>query len=170
MLKTSRNYGIDILRIVSILGVAFLHVLGHGGILYLPHSFLNFSTAWFFEILAYPAVNCFVLISGYVGYRGEKVFPKIKSILSLLFTVLFYSISIFCLFKLFYPETAALSAPSISLMPTVMGRYWFFTAYFGLFFLTPILNTFVHRSNLKQAFVFIAVLSLFIASLIVNFV
>ena len=57
-----RNYGIDLLRIVSILGVVFLHVLGHGGILAAVKNETQFATAWFLEILAYPAVNCFVLI------------------------------------------------------------------------------------------------------------
>ena len=73
MNKVSRNYGIDLLRIISMLGVVFLHVLGHGGILSLDLSPVKFSMVWFIEILAYPAVNCFVLISGYIGYKEEKI-------------------------------------------------------------------------------------------------
>ena len=76
MNKVSRNYGIDLLRIISMLGVVFLHVLGHVVILSLDLSPVNFSMVWFIEILAYPAVNCFVLISGYIGYKEEKVFLK----------------------------------------------------------------------------------------------
>ena len=101
MNKDSRNYGIDLLRIISMLGVVFLHVLGHGGILSLDLSPVNFSMVWFIEILAYPAVNCFVLISGYIGYKEEKIFPKIKNLLNLAFTVAFYSVSSFLIFKFF---------------------------------------------------------------------
>lgn len=46
-------------------------------------------------------------------------------------------------------------------MPTITGRYWFFSAYFGLILLSPILNLFVHKSNLKHAFTFFVVLLLF---------
>lgn len=31
IVKTGRNYGIDMLRLVSMLFVVILHVLGHGG-------------------------------------------------------------------------------------------------------------------------------------------
>ena len=161
MKNASRNLGIDILRIISMIGVVFLHVLGHGGILKLNHSPANFSMVWFFEILAFPAVNCFVLISGYVGYKGDRVFQRIKNILSLLFTVLFYSIAITGLFALFGPDPIGKRELLKSLMPTIMGRYWFFTAYFGLFLLSPILNIFVCKSNLKQSVVFLIAFSIF---------
>jgi len=161
MNKQSRNLGIDMLRIISMLGVVFLHVLGHGGILNSSLSPAKFSMVWFFEILAYPAVNCFVLISGYVGYKGERFFPKIKNIISLLFTVLFYSVIIVVVFMLFGPEPVGTKELVTSLMPTIMGRYWFFTAYFGLFLLSPILNVLVYKSSLKQDIIFLIVFSLF---------
>ena len=161
MNKVSRNYGIDLLRIVSMIGVVFLHVLGHGGLLYLDQSPVEFSMVWFFEILFYPAVNCFVLISGYVGYKGDNIFPKIKNLFSLLFTVLFYSITIFFVFKLFGPQPLGMKELVKSFIPTIAGRYWFFSAYFGLILLSPVLNLFVHKSNLKHAFTFFAILFLF---------
>lgn len=165
-MKTSqRNLGIDILRIASMIGVVFLHVLGHGGILLLNHSPAKFTMVWFLEILSYPAVNCFVLISGYVGYRGEKIFPKVKYILSLLFTVVFYSVLFFLLFKFWGPETLGLKELIKSLFPTLLKKYWFFSAYFGLFFLSPLLNLLVYKSSFKHSFIF---LSLFLMLCIVS--
>ena len=161
MNKIARNHGIDLLRILSMFGVILLHILNHGGVLHLTHSPARFSTVWFLEALSDPAVNCFMLISGYVGYRGEKAFPKIKNLLSLLFTVLFYSITIFFLFKLFGPDPLGMKALIKSFLPTMLNQYWFFTAYFGLFLISPVLNIFVHKSNLKQAFVFLIVFFLF---------
>ena len=161
MNKVSRNYGIDLLRIISMLGVVFLHVLGHGGILSLDLSPVNFSMVWFIEILAYPAVNCFVLISGYIGYKEEKIFPKIKNLLNLAFTVAFYSVSSFLIFKFFSPETLGLKELVKSFFPIILKNYWFFTAYVGLFLLSPMLNLLVYKSNFKHAFVYLAVFSLF---------
>lgn len=161
MNKVSRNYGIDLLRIISMLGVVFLHVLGHGGILSLDLSPVNFSMVWFIEILAYPAVNCFVLISGYIGYKEEKIFPKIKNLLNLAFTVAFYSVSLFLIFKFFGPETLGLKELVKSFFPIILKNYWFFTAYVGLFLLSPMLNLLVYKSNFKHAFVYLVVFSLF---------
>lgn len=104
MNHSSRNYGIDLLRIISMIGVVFLHVLGHGGLLHSYNSPVEFSMVWFFEILSYPAVNCFVLISGYAGYKEDNISPKIKNLFSLLFTVLFYSITIFLFLSCLVPN------------------------------------------------------------------
>lgn len=161
MQKVSRNYGIDILRIASIVGVVFLHVLGHGGILNSELSSTGYAVAWLFEILAYPAVNCFVLVSGYVGYRGETVFPKIKNLVSLLLTVVFYSVSLCLVFMLVGCEPFGLGSIAKSFFPTIFNGYWFFTAYFGMFLLSPLLNLLVFKSNSKHSFVFLVVFSMF---------
>lgn len=64
----SRNYGIDLLRMLSMYMVCTLHTLGQGGILEATseHS-SQYCLAWLLEIAAYCAVDCFALISGYVG-------------------------------------------------------------------------------------------------------
>ncbi len=158
MKNSSRNLGIDTLRIVSMLCVVVLHVLGHGGVLKSFDSPIAFSVLWFLEIAAFPAVNCFVLISGYVGYKGDKIFPKIKNLLSLLFTVVFYSVLITVLFKFFRSERIGMLELLKSFFPTITSRYWFFTSYFGMFLVSPFLHTFVYRSSLKQDIIFLAVL------------
>ena len=52
----------------SMLGVVVLHVLGQQGVLAsaMPLS-LDYMTAWLLETAAFCAVNCYALISGYVG-------------------------------------------------------------------------------------------------------
>ena len=73
-----RASDIDLFRIIATLLVIVLHVLGKGGILNnaAPDS-AAYWTAWFLEICAYCAVNCFALISGYV--MADKT-VEIKSI------------------------------------------------------------------------------------------
>ena len=160
MNKVSRNYGIDLLRVVSILGVVFLHVLGHGGVLASAQTPARFSIVWFFEILAYPAVNCFVLISGFVGYRQNKIYPKLKNIISLFFTVVFYGALICLIFKILQPERVTKKDFFMFLMPITYKKYWFFTAYFGMFILSPILNAFVYQAKGKQLLAFLIVVML----------
>lgn len=160
MVKSSPNYGIDMLRIIAMLGVVVLHVLGHGGILNSVTTPVDRSVAWFFEILAYPAVNCFVLISGYVGYRGEKYYPRLKNIISIFLTVLFYSVSICLIFKFFFLTPVNKIDLLNSFIPMTSKQYWFFSAYFGMFLLSPFLNMIVHRSSKKQTFIFLLFITL----------
>ena len=91
-LTSSRNYGIDLLRIVSMLMVVILHVLGQGGVLKTsaPLS-VGYEIAWFLEIMCYCAVNCYALISGYVGV-GSKF--KYSNIVNIWLQVIWYSVGI----------------------------------------------------------------------------
>ncbi|MBQ6816340.1 MAG: acyltransferase [Clostridia bacterium] len=165
MKNSTRNLGIDILRILSMLGVVCFHVLGHGGILNIEHTAISFSMVWFLQILVYPVVNCFVLITGYIGYKDDNISPKIKSLLSLMFTVAFYSILIFLAFTFLGVEPFNLKGLAKNFLPTIFKNYWFFSAYFGLFLFSPLLNLLVQKSNLKQAFIF---LSVFLFSVIIS--
>ncbi len=52
MILTDRNYGIDLLRIISMMILPVLHVLEHGGVLNASITLsLNYCTAWFLNIL-----------------------------------------------------------------------------------------------------------------------
>ena len=74
--QNGRNYGIDLLRIISMVMIQILHILGNGGILNASIGApVRNNVAWFLEIASYCAVNCYALISGYVGY-GRK--PNIQ--------------------------------------------------------------------------------------------
>ena len=75
--KHEINYGIEWLRILSMYMVAVLHTLGQGGILgSFKQGDLSFSIAWFLETAAFGAVDCFALISGYVGYHSHFRYKK----------------------------------------------------------------------------------------------
>ena len=70
MKKQDRNYGIDLLRILSMVFVIVLHSLGQGGILSASVSQSSqYKAAWLLEIIAFCAVDIFGLISGYVSYN-----------------------------------------------------------------------------------------------------
>lgn len=150
MEKTKRNYGIDLLRIFCMFLVVILHILGHGKVLETSNSSLGFSVSWFLEIAAYPAVNCFVMISGFVGYREGKYYSKLNNLFSLLFTALFYSVIITLSLKFIIHYPIGKIDLIKAFLPVTTSRYWFFTAYFAMFLISPALNLFVHRANEKM--------------------
>ena len=79
MEKTERNYGIDLLKIVLAIMVITIHINANG-----TGKVLQFSTVfpwkWITTIitmLCYPAVNTYILITGYYSYQANKDFNNI---------------------------------------------------------------------------------------------
>ncbi len=136
--KSNRNYGIDLLRMVSMVMIAVLHVLGQGGILSAcTRGSTNYYVAWFLEIGCYCAVNCYALISGYVGVNSKARF---SSIAALWCQVAFYSLGIALLFFFLQPGTVEPKTLLKYAFPVSTKRYWYFTAYFLMYLLTPFMN------------------------------
>ena len=102
-----RNYGIDLLRVVAMFFVAALHIIGIGGIItgseLLSGQFL---TAQFLRIAMLCAVNCYALISGFVGWNRT---PKLSSLLRLWVKVMAFCVLITVMTQLRAPETVGLS-------------------------------------------------------------
>ncbi len=145
----NRNYGIDILRSVSMLMIVMLHILGVGGILAgtAPGSG-SYNSAWVLESLCMCAVNCFGLVSGYVvstgRYRGGRLF-------SLWLRVVAEGLLVTALFAFFGTAPVEKSSWISSLLPVTKNVYWYFTAYFALFFFIPYINKMI-ASLSKVAF------------------
>lgn len=142
----SRNYGIDALRIVSMLMIVMLHVLGSGGILKSSGS-TNYWIAWLFEIASYCAVNIYALISGYVGVYSKY---RISNLAVLWCRVAFYSVSITVIFKFVFPDVIGKRELLFSFFPIFSKHYWYFTAYALLFLFIPILNEGLNRLSKKK--------------------
>ncbi len=137
----SRNYGIDAFRIISMLMVVMLHVLRHGGILESAES-ANYWAVWFLEILAYCAVNCYALVSGYVGVYAKY---KISNLAILWCRVAFYTIPITVVCKIVFPDKIGLGTLVSAFFPVYSGAYWYFTAYAVMFLFIPFMNEAVAR-------------------------
>lgn len=152
---TKRNYGIDLLRVLCIFGVVVLHILGHGRVLETAQTPFGFSISWLIEIASYPAVNCFILISGFVSYRNERYYPKLSNLLYLFVTVLFYSVVICLILKHFFEPNISSQNIFDAVFPVTKNQYWFFTSYFAMFSVSPALNLFVHRARGKMLFIYV---------------
>ncbi len=137
-LTKERNYGVDLLRIVAMFMVLFLHILGNGGILFevkvlSPHGIV----AWFFEMATFSAINCYGVISGYVSVNARY---KYSNLALLWLQVAGYSFIITLIYHLRYPLAIPFSSVTEALSPVSYKLYWYVTAYVGMFLLIPILN------------------------------
>ena len=143
-----RNFGVDLLRMAAMFLVAVLHVLGAGGVLdsAAPLS-PDYMTAWLLETAAFCAVNCYALLSGFVGLGGRFRYAN----LALLWCqVAFYTLLIPLVFALARPGTVGEWALLRGFFPAMSNHYWYFTAYFALFFFIPALNFLVERLGERQ--------------------
>ena len=155
----SRNYGIDLLRIVAMFMIVLLHLLGRGGLLSsLNHSSGKFYIAWFIEAGAFCAVNCYALISGYVGISGTQ---RCSKIILLWIQIIFYTLLITLCFVIFRPDTVNESVWLRTVFPISTSHYWYLTAYFGLFFFMPFLNKGIRHVGKKEAVRFLTVVLVF---------
>ena len=101
-----RNYGIDLLRMLSMFMVVMLHVLGQGGLLYaVEENSVKYWILWFLEMACFCAANCFALISGYVMYQSRV---KISKALLLWLQVAFYTIGAAAAVFILKPEAVGL--------------------------------------------------------------
>lgn len=146
-LNNTRNFGIDLLRLVLMFNIVVTHMLLYG---------VNMETLsgnmWRAARLLYTisvsAVDCFALISGYVGYR-EKERINYSKYLHFWTQVFFYSFTITFIF--FVAGQGNSSDLFESAFPISFGKYWYATAYTGVFFLSPWINKLIRSCNKREA-------------------
>lgn len=144
-----RNYGIDLLRIVTMFMIVNLHVFWYGGILKSENLYFlsaKYNIVWILEIICYVAVNCYALISGFVGIESRY---KYSNIVLLWLRVVFYSISLYLIGCIFGIVDFNFKTLVTFCFPVVNSKYWYFTAYFCLFFFIPILNSALENMEYK---------------------
>lgn len=134
-----RNYGIDLLRIVSMYGVVILHIISIGGVIE-NTEFLSIqhNIIYCLYVAVICSVNCYALISGYVGYTGKF---KIENLIGLWLRVVFYSVvGTIVIALIVAPNNIQPKDIVLSFFPVLNNSYWYFTAYFVVFFFKPILD------------------------------
>lgn len=143
------NPGLDIFRLFSMYLIVLLHVTCIGtNETILSHSGTPVSEIYhFFRICCFCGVNCFALLSGYLGISNRF---SLKKMLRLWGLVVFYSV-VGTLVGFFLNGQFSILELSQSFFPITTGRYWYVTAYFPLFALMPLLNTGIQNLE-KKAF------------------
>ena len=75
-----RNYGIDLLRIISMFMVTLQHFCRQGGLVGTPEDGLSFYILTAFVVICYGAVDIFALISGYVMRRSKVKYQNLAGL------------------------------------------------------------------------------------------
>ena len=149
-IKNNRNYGIDVLRMISMLMVVILHIINIGGIKNNAKG-LNFHAVVILYSISFCAVNLFALISGYLGATREF---KWKNIVILWLQVVFYSIGILLIYYIFQRKVITYREcfKNIFFMcfPIISNRYWYFTSYALMYCSIPVLNEVINSCDKKK--------------------
>ena len=152
--RAQRSSNIELLRIVAMLFIMFLHlnrenaglpsatVLGEQPIYAMLWSWIR--------MINLTGVDIFVLISGYFAIR-----PRVNSVVSLFFQGIFYSVGMYAFWVLTKQADFSLGELSMHLKP--MKVYWFFGSYVWLVLLAPVLNRYVESATKREFGLFLAV-------------
>lgn len=132
-----RNSNFELLRIVCMLFIVLGHIIMcHKSTI--DVSYVDYTVDFIVRSFCMVAVNAFVLISGYWGIKF-----KVQRLLRLNSQTWFYSVFIFSITILLGWHKLNLIKDIGVFIPVFAKQYWFITAYFVLYLLSPILNHFV---------------------------
>lgn len=147
--KTERNYGIDLLRIFAMMMIVLLHVINQGGVLNATAgNVVNHLIARFLVTTAYGAVNCYALVSGYVGVYSKH---RHSSLMQLYLQVIFYTVAMTSVFYFLSSDKIGMRSFLNAFLPVSNESYWYFTAYFGMYFFAPFLNKMILSLSKREA-------------------
>lgn len=148
-INLKRNYGIDLLRIVSMVMIVTLHVIRQGGIFDAAQPGTpDYIAAWIIEALCIGAINLYAMISGFVGVNSKKA--RFYKLITMWLQVEFYcvisTIIVYCVSK----EPFDFASLINRLSPVSTETYWYFTSYFIMFFFTPFYNKLLFVLSSRQ--------------------
>lgn len=155
--KRSRESNIELLRIVLMLMIIGFHLIVHGANLngaeegsYALDSRRSYGYLFLKSFLVL-AVNCFVFISGYFRIRF-----KVGTALNLLLQTTFYSLLITLALETVPLQELGPRKLLEVVFPIFAETWWFITAYFALYLISPLLNKAIDSFTPKQ-FLFVVI-------------
>ena len=164
----SRQSNFELLRILLMLMIVACHLCSYGELYGTP------ATPWFSKALMYLlgsggkiGVNGFVLLSGYFLCTSKAGFQP-KRLLKLWLQIFFYSAGIF--FGLYAAGMCRMHPDDAFnfLLPVTQGVYWFASAYFILFLLSPFLNRLIQGMD-RENYRLLLLISFAVFSLVPTF-
>lgn len=147
--KKERNANLDLLRIVSMLLIVFLHSIDHSGVL---ENAENCGTGMYFYVrfayaLCQVCVNIYIMLSGY--FMIHSTF-RLHKLAALWMEAAFYSFVLKLLFMVTGQEDFFVISLASCFFPILTGRYWFLTIYVGMYLISPFLNILIRALDRKQ--------------------
>lgn len=153
VLEKQRNSTIELLRILCILMIVFMHLVG----IWWDYCDNLFDKEFviFVNSLCNCAVTIFMLISGYYGIRFN-----LRKIVQFEMMVIFYSI-LFIFMQYSLIGGVGMKEMVKSVCPLLTSKYWFYTAYVIIFFVSPYIHLLVNFLNKKEFKILIGILLFF---------
>ncbi|MBR3287370.1 MAG: acyltransferase family protein [Bacteroidales bacterium] len=143
-----RQSNMELLRILAMLMILVLHInigaTGRPSVEQCAMEPLNTWMRYFFQCLAEPAVNIFVLISGWFGIRF-----RVSRLAGLFFQCIFFALLIWlaaCIFGFGEP----MAIKNLASLGLFTMNIWFVKSYIILYILSPLLNAFIDRAGKGQ--------------------
>lgn len=135
--KSIRNYGIDLLKITSVIMIIVSHLMGFTNF----KEIVGVGTLKWYETYALscifiPFLDCFALITGYLMYKKKQNWLRFSNLYT---KVLFYSV-ILMLISVFVFQEYKITDIIYHLIPTFSSRYWYWTAYVIVYMFGPFIN------------------------------
>ncbi len=144
----------DGLHLLCVLGAVYFVIrflLNEGGILAnvqrgtMPYAILRGMNIW-----TYCAADIFVLISAYIGYHEDGRKYDWPHLIELWLRAVFYGVTVSFIFLLLYREKVEARDIWDTLLPIANDLYPYFTAWAGLFFLRPLLDTAARNTDPRR--------------------
>lgn len=144
-----RNTNLDLLRIVSMLLIVFLHSIDHSGVL---ENAENCGANMYFYVrftyaLCQVCVNIYIMLSGYFMINSKF---RLHKLVVLWMEAAFYSFVLKGLFIVLGLDEFSIISLASCFFPILTGRYWFLTIYVGMYLISPFLNVLIRALDRKQ--------------------
>ena len=160
--KTDRQSNFELLRIVAMLMIIAHHISYHGALA--PTGEVISFNAYWLQLMVVGGkigVNLFVMISGYFSVTA-KSFKPAKAV-QLWLQLLFYSLLTFFadrVYSVFNQNVNGLNLQGIgsSFFPVINNSWWFASAFFALFMLSPFINKMLVSLNSTEYLKMLAVM------------
>ena len=145
--KDIRQSNFELMRIISMFYIAFLHFFCHGKMFDKTSGYTNIIVICIAALLVVH-VNSFVLLSGYFNYDKEF---KLSKIIRLNNSMWFYNFLwvIIAMFVFSISFSNAYILDMISIIPRY-NNFWFVVVYMLLYLVSPILNMIIRNIDKKQ--------------------
>lgn len=146
--ENKRNYGIDLLKIVSMFLVVAIHIMNIGGIVdNCPELSLNWFVIKTIYIPTDCCVNCFALVTGYLMVNKNV---KVKNFFYIWVQTFFYSVLISLAFVVIGSgRHVAIGSLIHSFTPIIENKYWYITSYLFMMPFIPAMNKCINNIDKK---------------------
>lgn len=145
--KTERMSGIELLRILGIFMVVFIHATGL--IQEIPVNSVGAVATRIINCMGNLGVPAFILISGFFGVKRNW-----KKMMTLEMKVILYSVCTTVLLRLVwpmdYPRSVILPLLEQSVMPVVTRKHWYYSCYMCLLLFAPYINLVIEKITEKE--------------------